>query len=35
MPSDALQSLLAGIEEVRDLQKANPTPPGGLPTAQE
>ena len=31
MPSDALQSLLAGIEEVRDLQKANPTPPGGLP----
>lgn len=31
MPSDALKSLLAGIEEVRDLQTANPTPPGGLP----
>lgn len=31
MPSDALKSLLAGIEEVRDLQAANPTPPGGLP----
>ena len=31
MPSEALKSLLAGIEEVRDLQKANPTPPGGLP----
>ena len=31
MSSDALKSLLAGIEEVRDLQTANPTPPGGLP----
>ena len=31
MASDALNSVLAGIEEVRDLQKANPTPPGGLP----
>lgn len=31
MPSDALKSLLVGIEEVRDLQAANPTPPGGLP----
>ncbi len=31
MPSDAFKSLLAGIEEVRDLLTANPTPPGGLP----
>ena len=31
MPSDALKSLLAGIDEVRDLQAANPTPRGGLP----
>lgn len=31
MPSDALSSLLSGIEEVRDLQRANPTPLGGLP----
>ena len=31
MPSDALRSLLAGIQEVRDLQAANPTPRGGLP----
>jgi hypothetical protein len=31
MASAALRSLLAGIEEVRDLQQANPTPPGGLP----
>jgi len=31
MPSDALRSLLSGIEEVLDLQRANPTPPGGLP----
>ena len=31
MPSDALRSLLDGIQEVRDLQAANPTPPGGLP----
>lgn len=31
MPSDALRSLLSGIKEVRDLQRANPTPPGGLP----
>jgi hypothetical protein len=31
MPSEALKLLFAGIEEVRDLQTANPTPPGGLP----
>lgn len=31
MSSDALKSLLSGLEEVRDLQRANPTPPGGLP----
>ena len=31
MPSESLKSLLEGIEEVRDLQTANPTPPGGLP----
>jgi hypothetical protein len=31
MPSDALVGLLSGIGEVRDLQRANPTPPGGMP----
>ena len=31
MPSDAFQSLLVGIQEVRDLLTANPTPTGGLP----
>lgn len=31
MPSEALSLLLAGLEEVRDLERANPTPPGGLP----
>jgi len=31
MPSGALLDLLAGIEEVRDLQLANPTPLRGLP----
>jgi hypothetical protein len=30
MPSSALLDLLAGIEEVRNLQLANPAPPGGL-----
>jgi len=32
MPSNALLSLLTGIQEVRDLQHANPTPPGGMPS---
>ncbi len=31
MTSNAYQSLLFGIEEVRHLQQANPTPRGGLP----
>ena len=31
MPSRALDALVNGIAEVRDLQIANPTPPGGFP----
>ena len=32
MPSEALTSLLDGLDEVRDLQRANPTPLGGMPS---
>src|SRR5688572_29172040 len=30
MPSDAFSGLVAGIEEIRHLQAANPTPIGGI-----
>ena len=35
MSSSALSGLQDGISEVRDLQAANPTPPGGLPSCPQ